>query len=355
MSTNFKKLALEGKHDEIIRNFENLSASSPNDLDVDTRFFAMYAYCMVNLYHKASSVGKYLLPLMPMSIDFLSLYAVSLRKTGDISESQKVFCMALDIDPQNLTILNNYSNLLIDLGDLSQASEVLNRVLNINPLYQDAQINLNRLNHLLATKQKDIVAKTSVSNNYTLTTIGLIDPLVDSLSTELASFSNDLNSNGKELLDTLLSNSDYKKAYANSSASELLDLGRKFLPESPKEVITHCNRIINLHGPLYDVYVLAGDAYILLKLFADAETSFWSAHYLKRDCKVVIANLVSLLTMRNDMALARSLFFNHLSDDVININAYQAIKINLECSGDFVAFQYNPSQATEGIVEAKYE
>ena len=54
---------------------------------------------------------------------------------------------------------------------------------------------------------------------------------------------------------------------------EFIDLARNSIDIDPAKVIADCNHLHNQIGVDYRLYALAGEAYIRLQLFSDAENS----------------------------------------------------------------------------------
>ena len=80
--------------------------------------------------------------------DFLSLYAATSRRLGDMTKAEMLFSKALELSPNSPNVLNNYANLLIDLKRFDEAEKILVTLISQHPDYKDARVNKNRLDQL---------------------------------------------------------------------------------------------------------------------------------------------------------------------------------------------------------------
>ena len=84
-------------------------------------------------------------PAFGLNPDFLSVFGANNRRLGKLDQAEELFKRALQLNPTSAPIRNNYANLLIDLVRYQEAREILTALLKENPDYNDAKVNLNRL------------------------------------------------------------------------------------------------------------------------------------------------------------------------------------------------------------------
>ena len=85
---------------------------------------------------------------------------------------------------------------------------------------------------------------------------------------------------------------------------ETLELAQKSVESNPKQSIKDCRILHKELGINSKVYLVAAQAYIRLKLFADAENALLVAHGLGEVDPSVSLNLANLASMRGDQLLA---------------------------------------------------
>ena len=107
--------------------------------------------------------------------------------------------------------------------------------------------------------------------------------------------------------------------------------------------------LFNEVGPRTELYQLAGDIYLKLKLFADAETSFLTALAHNSNDPSVYINLANLSHMRGDELLAFKWLeiISSKTPDFPQLNQVTKLLFpNGKPSYSRSPFQYNPEQAS---------
>ena len=122
------------------------------------------------------------------------------------------------------------------------------------------------------------------------------------------------------------------------------------------KVIADCNHLHNQIGVDYRLYALAGEAYIRLQLFSDAENSLLIALALGCNTDAVYCNMASLASMRGDQLLALSWLEKLAAIDPKNENL-QRVKAVLFSSGipqkSKTPYQLNLEQRAPGEFKEK--
>ena len=131
---------------------------------------------------------------------------------------------------------------------------------------------------------------------------------------------------------------------------ERIRLARSYLASDPLHTLDECKSLFESLGPHSSIYCLAGDAYVRLKLFADAETSFYSALLLGSQDPSIFTNLANLVHMRGDQLLAYS-FLELCSKKTPDFKHLQSVRDTLFPQGkpalSTSPFQYNPDQIAQ--------
>ena len=112
------------------------------------------------------------------------MHGAVLRRLGRFDDAEKVFRSALDSTPDNTFLRNNFANLLIDQQSFDEAESILKDLLKKNPDYEDAKVNLNRLNF-----QRNLAASAPSESQSSAPTLDdnsdrFIDPLIAAFSDE---------------------------------------------------------------------------------------------------------------------------------------------------------------------------
>ena len=246
-----------------------------------------------------------LAPSLNGDANFASLHGAVLRRLGRLADAESVFRNALNITPNNVFLRNNFANLLIDQDAFKEAESILSDLLKENPSYEDSQSNLNRLEF-----QRNLAASSPDKNSDADATPAdpgkhFQDPLIAAFSDEEVAMAGGIaaNQEGKPNHGGLLP-SDLPDRARDQELHETLALARKTIEVDPQQAILDCTLIHNKLGVQAPIYVVAGEAYIRLQLFSDAESCLLTAHGLGSMEGSVPLNLANLAAMRGDQRLA---------------------------------------------------
>ena len=118
-----------GAYSQVISLAESLNISPSNDPEACHVLAA--SYFLIGEIEKAHSLLTDLAPLFDSNVNFLSLYAATCRRQGDLRLSKELFLKALKIDPDSKEVLNNYANLLIDMNQFNESRSILENLINL--------------------------------------------------------------------------------------------------------------------------------------------------------------------------------------------------------------------------------
>ena len=312
----------------------------------EARLVAVSFYYLDN-FEKACAYCQEIYPFLNSDPDFLSFYGSCLRKNGSSQDAEDMYKSSLQTHSNSLSLLNNYANLLIDLNRFEEAGNLLNKALKIDPNYDDAKSNLSRLAFL-----KDSLPKTNEVNFSSSSSLLDYDPLAASFSpdeikrtfTDKAVLANSDNS-VSGLVESLPSQDLGKEQI------ERISLIRSLISSNPIQALADLRLLFAEVGASSYIYQLAGDIYIRLKLFADADTCFLTSLSLGCNDSSVLINLANLAHMRGDQILAFK-WLEIVSTRTPDHPQLAAVKNTLFPNGrpsfSSSPFQYNPEQRTQG-------
>ena len=246
-----------------------------------------------------------LAPSLEGDAAFASMHGAALRRLGRLNDAEKIFRAALNNTPNNAFLRNNFANLLIDQQAFEEAESILQELLKENPNYEDAKSNFNRLNFqksLVASAPSDTPSAAPVSTD---DVDRLIDPLVAAFSDEEVAIAGGVSAKreGKSQLGGLQP-SELPDRARNQELHETLALARQTIDSDPQQVIRDCALLHEKLGIQAPIFEVAGEAYIRLQLFSDAENCLLIAHGLDSQEGAVTLNLANLAAMRGDQRLA---------------------------------------------------
>lgn len=246
-----------------------------------------------------------LTPSLNGDASFASMHGAVLRRLGRLDDAEKVFRAALNSTPNNPFLRNNFANLLIDQQAFAEAELILQDLLKGNPNYEDAQANLNRLGFQRNLAASAPIDTPSAAPNPADADDRFIDPLIAAFSDEEVAMAGGLAAKreGKSPLGGLQP-SDLPDRACDQELHETLALARQTIDTDPQQVIRDCSLLHNKLGIQAPIYEVAGEAYIRLQLFGDAETCLLIAHGLGSMEGAVPLNLANLAAMRGDQRLA---------------------------------------------------
>lgn len=240
---------------------------------------------------------------------FTSMYGAVLRRLGRLDEAERVFRQTLADHPANPFLRNNFANLLIDRQAFEEAEALLQALLRENPNYEDARANLNRLQF-----QRGLAASAPASAAAPAAEAEAAAAFVDPL---LAAFTDDEVARAGGIAASRAAAQQPSTPAAPASAlqglpgraldrelQETLALARQTIDVDPQQAIADCRLLHQQLGVQAPIYEVAGEAYIRLQLFADAELALLTALGLGSVDAAVLLNLANLAAMRGDQRLA---------------------------------------------------
>ena len=240
-------------------------------------------------------------------VDFLSLYGATCRRLGQLQRAGDLFAKAMALDPLSQQVRNNYANLLIDLDRFSEAEQLLNTLLKEQPDYEDARANLNRLRF----KQQAAVAPQPIAPVAagTVASWDPLDPLMLAFSDDEVAQAGGVSAKppsppalGQSAAALMAALPQPDQA---ARASEQLDLAQKAINEgNPSFALQLCSQAHAVLGATQTVYTNASDGYIRLQRFLEAEICLLTGIALGNATVNHYINLVSLASLRGDLALA---------------------------------------------------
>jgi uncharacterized protein HemY len=215
-------------------------------------------------------------------------------------------------------VRNNYANLLIDLGESDEARGILEQLLKENPDYEDARMNLNRLRF----RQKPEQRLTAAPGASRLEEAGEgghagapapwqpADPLMLAFAEEEVRHAKPKNPRPKAKVEADAATRSLEESLptpdAGAMAAEQLRLAARAIAEGdPAFALQLCGQALASLGANAGVYVNAADAYIRLQRFREAEVCLLHALALGGPTIATYINLISLASLRGDLALAR--------------------------------------------------
>lgn len=238
---------------------------------------------------------------------FSSMRGAVLRRLGRLDEAEAVFREALVDHPSNPVLRNNFANLLIDRHAFDEAEDLLSQLLKDNPGYQDAQSNLNRLGF---QRQLAATEPSSPSQSVNQSSDLFADPLLAAFSDDEVARAGGLAATRAQAAEQPVSaplTGSFQGLPARALDRELqetLALARQTIEVDPNQVIVDCRLLHQQLGVQAPIYEVAGEAYIRLQLFADAELALLNALALGSVDAAVLLNLANLAAMRGDQRLA---------------------------------------------------
>ena len=141
----------------------------------------------------------------------------------------------------------------------------------------------------------------------------------------------------------------------DSEVQETIRLSRSLLDVNPRQVLDDCCILHTRLGVNSTLYTLAGEAYIRLKLFSDAETALLTAHSLGLKDPSIYLNLANLACLRGDQQLAvhwLGLVAESHPDHPQILPVKKVLFPNGAPLKSTSPFQFNPEQASEGSFQA---
>ena len=286
-------------------------------------------------YAEAASLCESLYPTCTRDSSFYQVYGSSLRKDGLYSQASNILEEGLSLYPNDPYISNNYANCLIDLSEYEKASNILSALSTQDPPVpnlQDVLSNLQRLKLLSATSNP--------SSNRPATNINSsqsLDPLERAFDKSELDLSRSryktasIESIRHKLIEVTSTSKDDQ-----SKALQLLKICSETASEFPTRVLKDLNIISRFHPSLPALYEVAGDCYLALHQFSDAECAYHAALSLSSKSSKVAINLANLVLVRGDRNLCINII-KTVNKESLTISAekeaYNQIIMNLNSPG----------------------
>ena len=302
----------QSRHTDVVSLYQ--TSTSDNHSDPLVSQYVAASYFKLGNYHEAYQILKAIYSVLIDNVSYLSLYAATCRNLGRLDESKMLFERALNIDSSDIYLKNNYSNLLIDLNRFSEARSILAEILESNPDYEDAKLNLHRVDsHLLASsgglRKTGITSTSSPADQLPIdSNSDFSDPLFFAFSKEeverTAPFrpvaSSGQFSDSIQELQTNLPPSNPSQA-----ASDQIKLAYLSISEgNPQFALKLCTQAYPSLRNKSELFSCAGDAYISLKQFAKAETAYLHSIALGGNSFKNFFNLATISMLKKDLGLA---------------------------------------------------
>lgn len=271
--------------------------------------------CLFRLgrYSEAYTLLEQLQSSLGDNYSYLSLFGAAARRLGYLEKSELLLSSALKINSDDAALRNNYANLLIDLGRLTESRSILEDLVGKYPEYEDARVNLNRLEFYEQQQSKnetlpdDITTIFSSVNQEQQSISGYsfssFDPLAKAFAEEEVRLHGriKMNVSGQEptISDQLPTVDD------KNIALEKLRLAEKAIKENnPDFALQLCSEVYSTNGGLPAVYDCVGDALVQKSMYREAELMYLQVSILDTPSLKHFINLTTLALMRGDTNLA---------------------------------------------------
>lgn len=310
---SLSKLLKAGLHSEVVKVALDLGVT-PGVNPLASKILAV-SYFHLGEYDSAFSILSDLESSYGEDVDYLTLFATTCRRIGNLDQASDLFSKALQKDPDSLPLKNNYSNLLIDLGKYDEAKLILDSILNVNPSYNDAIANRNRLNTIIST----LNTTASSVNSHQLTShhiIELGDPLLLAFANDEIEYSTQRYFPPQTKSDPNFNFNNLIEPDARSVALEQLQVAEASLAAGDMiSVLKLCSKILSSLGQDPRVYDIASDAYLNLNKISQSELCLLHAVALGGHSPKRCFNLASFAMMRSNFGLAESYLDNAAAID----------------------------------------
>jgi len=344
--SNIPSLFASKSYDKIISEFCRDSLDFPESEPLTVQYIAA-SFLYLGRYSDCIDFCSKVYPIHQLNTGFISVYGSALRSSGNRKHALDLYHTYINTDPNNPIILNNYANLLIDEKRFGEAHQILNNLAQLNiPNIADVVANLNRLKFLVETSEQTESGPHNVTNSDKQDK-SLPDPLYLAFLPENTSNNNDSVKESKPVMG--------HHSITNLAFEELLSMAGDLLETNPVACLSECTLLLEKSGTHASIYSLAGQAYLRLKLFADAELAFHNSWHLGSHSLDVLINLASLAHMRRDYMLAESYLLeaSELSPDNELIRTLKNSLSSSQASHKSAPFQVDLSQASTEIKRTK--
>lgn len=293
----------EGRHREVVAQGQGLGITPvANPLAAQVLAASLF---QLGSYPQAAGILEELEAALGQQGDYLSLYGATCRRMGQLQRAEQLLAKALQLAPKALDVRNNYANLLIDLGRDHEARAMLEELLQEQPTYQDARANLNRLQFRQQPSAESSAPATAVEPTpSTDQPWSPADPLMLAFAEEEVKQAGVIKpaplGSAAAALATTLPQPD-----AKAVAADKLKLATQAVGEGNGAfALQLCSQALGGLGANASVYVNASDAYIRNQRFREAEICLLHGIVIGGPTINHLINLVSLSSLRGDMALA---------------------------------------------------
>jgi len=298
---------------------------------------------------------------------FVGLYGSVLRNTGRLGRSIEMMEDFIQRHRSNGIVVNNLANAYIDAGKIIDAQNLLDGI-DISTVVNSDDIILNRsridnLLSVIGTEEMSHKSDETEDNDNEDDAFAseknkalVFDPLLrafEAIDQEGSAVKALIRNNKDDGLDKAFEKSSVPERNLISEAEEIIQLAKHQCTISPKETIRDLNSLLRKGFFSKNIYEIASQAFISLKLFADAETSGLTAVALGSKDKSLYINLSSLAALRGDLRLA-SHWHSILKAEFPIDNSIKAVTKMLKEKIDSIAnenhdyFQVNLEQASIG-------
>lgn len=293
----------DGDHQSVISTWT--SSSLISTLEPIAAKIVASSYFSLGNYQEAFNLLVEIESCFDEDESYYSLFGVTCRRLGDFHRSEPLLSKALKLSPESLATKNNYANLLIDLNRFDESLLLLDEILGIDPNFSDAITNKNRL--------LDSLEKVKLSQSFVESACqsawSLADPLLMAFTKDEVQRTTSkltpkvLDKNESTLLKNIPNPTSHELHRDQLKMAEQAVLSKNFDLALKTCTAIYGNCQSDLIG---DVYEIAADAYIGLKLFHYAEICYGCAANLKGYSFKHLFNLANLACLRHDVILARS-------------------------------------------------
>ena len=287
------KLFANGEFNKLVKLFEKLNIN-PSNNPVECKILAAAHFKLGNNL-ECLTICESIAPALGSEPEFISIYGAALRKNNNIVEAERIFKQAIQLNESNPILLNNYANVLIDQNKLDEAIKILENLSRKQPPnIEDVRINLNRA---IFIKDQNNIGETakSILNDEANVLADFTDPLYDAFSEEEITI--------KDIGNLSKATKSLPNRDLSMEEQELYKLARNLINENPIAAIKECQKLHKAFGVLPQLYHIAGDAYIKLRLFGDSEVALMNAQILGSNDPAIFLSLANLAVLRGDHSL----------------------------------------------------
>ena len=292
-TSELAELFAQGSYSKVISLATSLGISPKSDPNSSHVLAA--SYFLIGEIDSAHILLKELLPIFENNAPFLSLYAATCRRRGDLNLSKQLFIKALSIDADSKEIQNNYANLLIDLGCYDESRSILNNLLAKYSDYSDARSNLNRLESIIQQRSAQDLVNSDESSTYD------DDPLLLAFAKDEVDYSFKRYAN----IDRTTNAKDFPSPDRDKVVNEQIELIQKCIIAGDNQLaLKLCSQALSKVGVTSSIYGYASDALLASDTFTFSGILLLHSIVIGGPTFKSYVNLVSFSCMRRDFSLA---------------------------------------------------